>query len=320
MFDTFDSNMTWLLDELPTPVYVKNKDGLFIYANQAMLSLLQVEREQLIGSKIASIASPTIAQTSDHSDAALSEENKNVELICTLPTADGEELIILARKRLITLPDGNFGILCSLNDISQFVLYEKELEEKQRELRRQQGKLKELATIDPLTGIFNRRAFYDKAGEAIRYAEVGDLDIGVLMFDLDNFKKLNDTYGHATGDEVLVRFAKLVGDCIRGTDIFARLGGEEFVLFLPDTDERATRTIAARIRERTADTPILVNDAPVYYTTSVGGTMWRDSDTSIDTALSRADRSLYRAKEDGRNLVRFSLDYDDSVSIRTSAA
>lgn len=298
--------MTMLLDELPSPVYVKDSSGVFIYANGAFLSLMEQPLEAVLGKRIQDFNSSSLNVKSHHSDMSLTRETPESEIVTNLIRSNGDEHIILARKRLFDLPNGETGIICILNDISQFVRYEKELEEKHRELRRQQGKLKKLATIDPLTGIFNRRAFYDKAKEIISYADVGDLEVGVLMFDLDKFKNLNDTYGHAVGDEVLVRFTKILSDCIRGSDIFARLGGEEFALLLPDTNERAVRAIAERIRERTAETPVMVNQEPVYYTTSVGGTMWRNDEKSIETALNRADERLYKAKEDGRNLVRFS--------------
>lgn len=312
MSGEFGAAIQIVLDALPAPVYLKDRAGTFIYANKAFLNLLESPCSEVIGRRAEDFASPRVATKSNHSDALLNEENPENEVVTTHTRKDGVEFIIQAKKRLIEIPGVGPCILCILNDISQFVLYEKELEEKHRELRRQQGKLKELATIDPLTGIFNRRAFYDKAEEIIKYAEVGNLDVGVLMFDLDNFKILNDTHGHAVGDEVLMRFTKVVSDCIRGSDIFARLGGEEFVLLLPDTPKEATYNIAERIRQRVENTPVHVNGASVSYTTSVGGTMWMSHEHRIDNTLNRADKYLYQAKEAGRNAVRFVMPNDEA--------
>lgn len=316
----FDAASIWVLDQLPVPVCIKRSDDIFFYANKAFATLLGQPLEKIIGKPILDVVSASAASRSAHSDTFLTPENPEREIIATNIRKDGSENIIQVRKRLIDIPGHGTCILCTLNDISQFVLYEKELEEKHRELRRQQGKLKELATIDPLTGIFNRRAFYDQAAEIISYAAVGELDVGVLMFDLDKFKNLNDTFGHATGDEVLIHFTKLVADCIRTSDIFARLGGEEFGLLLPDTDVKATQLIADRIRQRTEKTAVKFNDRSIHYTTSVGATMWQPSEKRIDPSLSRADTLLYQAKQAGKNRVCFALSVDDVIDMPATRA
>lgn len=329
MSDISAVTTTLLLDELPVPVYLKNRQNVFLYANAAFVDLMGVCKDEIIGKFVEDFADPLIAVKSAHTDEALLDEiqkkepldeNLVKEFVLTLTKKDKSELIIQAKKRLINLPGIGECIMCILNDISQFIFYEKELEEKHRELRRQQSKLKELASLDPLTGIFNRRAFYDKAKEIIDYAKVGDLDVGVLMFDLDQFKKLNDTHGHAAGDEVLLRFTRVVSDCCRTSDIFARLGGEEFALLLPDTSEAATRQIAERIRKSVEANTVVINDKTIKYTTSVGATMWAVHEDKIDRTLSRADRYLYQAKEAGRNRVQFILADDENAEDRASVA
>lgn len=309
-----------LLDELPSPVYLKNSKGVMVYANAAFVELIETPLENIIGHRIEEFAPTEVALKSKSTDEELKQDDKRNDFVSTHVKKDMSELIIQAKKRFTTVPEFGECIMCVINDISQFVQYEKELEEKHRELRRQQGKLKELASLDSLTGIFNRRAFYDRAKEIIDYAKVGDLDVSLLMFDLDNFKELNDTYGHAAGDEVLLRFTRVVSDCCRNSDIFARLGGEEFCLLLPDTPEAAARNIAERIRERIEKNAVMVNGEPVHYTTSVGGTMWESHEAKIDSTLSRADRYLYQAKEAGRNVVQFILDAEDSDANKESAA
>ena len=311
------------LDEMPCPVYLKDSTGVFIYANAAFFELLEMPESRIIGKRVEDFADPQTALKSKTTDMALKQNSQNSpdnDFVTTHLKKDKSELIIQAKKRLITVPEYGQCIMCVMNDISQFVQYEKELEEKHRELRRQQGKLKELASLDPLTGIYNRRAFYDQAKEIIDYAKVGDLDVGVLMFDLDHFKDLNDNYGHAIGDEVLLRFTKVVSDCCRTSDIFARLGGEEFCLLLPDTPEGAVRNIAERVRDRIEKASVMVNGEPVHFTTSVGGTMWAAHETKIDSTLNRADNYLYEAKNSGRNTVQFTLEHEEAIKDSSSAA
>lgn len=309
-----------MLDELPSPVYLKNNQDVFVYANAAYARLIELSEADIIGKRAEEFAEQQTATKSKNTDKALSKDSPSMSFVFTHLRKDKSELIIQAHKCLVTVPDYGECIMCCMNDISQFVQYEKELEEKHRELRRQQGKLKELASLDSLTGIYNRRAFYDKAKEIIDYAKVGDLNVGLLMFDLDNFKYLNDTYGHAIGDEVLLRFTKVVSDCCRTSDIFARLGGEEFCLLLPDTPESAVRKIAERVRQRVEKNAIMVNGEPVNYSTSVGGTMWEINEEKIDRTLSRADKYLYQAKKAGRNIVQFTLQHEDLNQGSESAA
>lgn len=280
-------------------------DGSVVYANEAYLKLLNSKAESVIGHKMGPQSSLFQSVRSEADNLAEPNLKFDSEVLCKL-VADGvSECMILGKPKLITDKQGNDLILWSLCDISLFVSYEQELEDKHRELRKQQSKLKELAAIDPLTGISNRRSFYDKSEELVTYAKIGDLEIGVLMLDLDNFKSLNDTYGHAAGDEVLITFTKLIEDCIRGSDIFARLGGEEFALLLPDAPEAATRRIAQRIIDRAAQTKVKYGDHEISFTTSVGGTMWQSGEDKIDIALNRADSNLYSAKNNGRNQLSF---------------
>ena len=283
------------------------EDGecVVVYANEAYLNLLKSTEDLVIGHKSGPQSDLFQAVRSEADNLSEPKQNRDSEVLCKLITDDAKECMVLGKPKNITDKNGNELTLWSLCDISLFVSYEQELEDKHRELRKQQSKLKELAAIDPLTSISNRRSFYDNSQELVTYADIGNLEIGVLMLDLDNFKALNDTYGHAAGDEVLIAFTKLVEDCIRGSDIFARLGGEEFALLLPDAPEAATRRIAQRIIERTAQIKVQYGEHEIGFTTSVGGTMWMNGENEIDIALNRADNNLYAAKNNGRNQLHF---------------
>jgi len=301
----FNPELSEFLGDFPTPAYAENKDGIVVFANSAYVNMLNSNHEKILGSQ-SGVNSPffhvvrSMAGDMENLGTTLDSE----VLLRVIPTG-AKECMALGTPSATKDKDGNDLILWSLHDISLFVSYEQELEDKHRELRSQQSKLKELAAIDPLTGASNRRSFYDQAEEVVTYAEIGGLDIGVLMFDLDNFKALNDTYGHAAGDQVLIEFTKLAEDCIRSSDIFARLGGEEFALLLPDAPAEATQRIANRIIKRTSETEIKFEDQSIFFTTSAGGAMWHAEDKKIDISLGRADKQLYHAKNSGRNQLQF---------------
>jgi diguanylate cyclase (GGDEF)-like protein len=157
-----------------------------------------------------------------------------------------------------------------------------------------------LATVDPLTGSLNRRAFGLVAErERLRAGRNGGA-ITVAYFDLDEFKTINDEHGHATGDRLLRVFAASVRAGIRSTDIFSRMGGDEFVLLLPDTDARDSVVIVDRVRRILAD---LCETEGTAMTTSIGIATYRFPPSSIDVMVAGADELMYRAKARGGDSV-----------------
>jgi diguanylate cyclase (GGDEF)-like protein len=160
-------------------------------------------------------------------------------------------------------------------------------------------KLKLLATTDNLTGAFNRRRFreaiWQEINRAVRYSEA----LTLIAFDLDHFKKINDTHGHHAGDEALQAVAEIVTKNIRSTDILARTGGEEFALIAPSTDLENARVVAERLRETIEEHSF----GAVGTVTVSFGVAELKKDDHINAFISRADRALYNAKERGRNRV-----------------
>jgi diguanylate cyclase (GGDEF)-like protein len=134
------------------------------------------------------------------------------------------------------------------------------------------------------------------------------------MIDIDHFKKINDTHGHAAGDEVIKRVAGLIGECIRSTDKVARLGGEEFVVLLREADLDASNFLAERIREAVENGAATYRDTAIAATVSVGVTMVAASDRDVQDLIERADQALYLAKNNGRNCVRQMLVYKDATA------
>lgn len=166
------------------------------------------------------------------------------------------------------------------------------------------SRLHHLATHDQLTGTANRNAFHESARELAH----GNTPIAVLMIDLDHFKAVNDNYGHAAGDEVLVAFSQRVRACLRPGDAFGRLGGEEFAAVIPLHSKPDAIHIAERIREAVSGAPISLNDGRlVELTVSIGFSFSPETEMpGIEHLLASADAALYRAKANGRDRVESS--------------
>ncbi len=162
---------------------------------------------------------------------------------------------------------------------------------------------KRLASSDPLTSLPNRRFFKETAKiELARFRRFGGT-MSVLMMDLDHFKLVNDTYGHLAGDTVLKKVAAHCKAAVRGSDTFARIGGEEFVALLPGTDEAGAIILAEKLRLIVENLKIKTDAGKLQVTTSIGISSVESRDRSINAALERADKALYAAKNAGRNRV-----------------
>ena len=161
--------------------------------------------------------------------------------------------------------------------------------------------VRRISVRDPLTDVFNRRYFFEVASRefarAKRYHEV----FSIIIFDLDNFKAVNDTYGHLAGDDALRAICRVCLENIRAVDIFARYGGEEFVLLLPRTDQLRAGESGERLREVIAAAPIAFNGSQFHVTTSLGLCTFEESLPDLDAMLMRADEALFAAKRGGKN-------------------
>ena len=183
---------------------------------------------------------------------------------------------------------------------TQLYLSQKELEIKEKE--KENIELEEMASIDPLTNCVNRRKFEELSSlelqRAIRYKS----DLSFIMLDIDHFKAVNDTYGHAIGDEVLKHFSSVCLEMARALDVVARIGGEEFVVMLPETNSKGAYIFAERFREKIFNSSITVENHTIKYSVSIGISVLDDiNDKDVKVILERADKALYRAKESGRN-------------------
>jgi two-component system, cell cycle response regulator len=173
-----------------------------------------------------------------------------------------------------------------------------------------------MASVDELTKLHNRRYLTNHMNREFERAIENKKQLSAIMLDVDHFKKVNDTYGHAVGDDVLVELARRMIECTRASDLSARLGGEEFVVVMPETSMQVALTIAERLREGVGGKPFAMRDGSpgLDITISLGVAVIGGADDTPAALLARADEALYRAKSGGRNCVVGSSNDVEAVS------
>jgi len=170
-----------------------------------------------------------------------------------------------------------------------------------KRVRRYENDLKKIALYDELTGLYNRRFVSRTEDLIIKNARRSGNKLGILMCDIDFFKKVNDTYGHDVGDEVLKNVAKIMTKSVRESDVVVRFGGEEFLIFLINADKKNSFEIAENIRKRVESSSIKINGTSINVTISIGVSEFSGNDNNFDKAIKLADLALYKAKNSGRN-------------------
>lgn len=269
-------------------------DNSFLDCNNAALKMFDCStREDFFGKHPADLSPPEQPGGEDSRTAAAEcmaiafREGRN-HFEWTHRRLDGEDF---PAEVLLTpvIQEGKALVQATVRDITE----RKHLE---RELRT-------LATTDPLTGAFNRRSFLEKGSDIMAQYLRYKRPTSVLMMDIDHFKQINDTFGHHVGDDVLKALVKECLVTVRKSDVFGRLGGEEFGVILMENDSEQSLQVAERIRQRVANLSVGTESGPVNLTISIGLTYFQDDDATLEMAMQRADKALYEAKDTGRNRV-----------------
>ena len=203
----------------------------------------------------------------------------------------------------LTTSDGfHIGSVCAIDSaVRDFGPREKAILTELAHVAMNELELRRLASTDALTGVSSRRAFRDEAGKFVALARRHRSALSCITFDLDHFKSINDTYGHAAGDQVLSAVSRLVSDQLRRTDLFGRLGGEEFAVLLPHTDQHRAYEAAEKLRLAIRTLKIPGSHPPIAVSASVGVASLDPVGDDIDSQLQKADEALYAAKRAGRN-------------------
>jgi diguanylate cyclase (GGDEF)-like protein len=224
------------------------------------------------------------------------------------------ELVHRGKERLVTTAWRFFGLerpyiggvgresASSSELVDQVEVLRRRYHESVSQLASLTGRLRELAMIDSLTGVLNRRAFLDHAdGEWVRHRRHNH-SLSCAMVDVDGFKKINDTFGHAAGDAVLQHIGALLRATLRASDLPARLGGDEFAALMPETTLDGAVALGERLLARVQQRPLHVLDQSLATTLSIGVAS-AEGCNSLEELIAKADRALYRAKKEGRARV-----------------
>ncbi len=232
----------------------------------------------------------------------LSKKAKEFVLMIEKPL---KEIITLSNKILETnkikrfKPTGIIDLDILINNFNKLVI---SLNYKTKKLIEEESKRifnEKLANTDVLTGCFNRRYLIDFSIEYLKIVKRKKLSMSIMMLDLDDFKYINDTFGHSTGDKVLIDFVKLIKQNIRENDLIVRLGGDEFLVLLPNTNINDAKIVAQKILSNLSKENI---KSEFKVNTSIGIAKY-EGDTTINTIISRADNALYQAKSSGKNCI-----------------
>jgi diguanylate cyclase (GGDEF)-like protein/PAS domain S-box-containing protein len=289
LIDT-QERMGMMLDLMPMGLLIHTRQGI-IFANQEACRQLHISQKQAIGHHFLDFIDATeVSAVADQINQSFADESNLQTRETRLSHPGGDLYIKLISCRLPW--QGNPVVQILLQDVT--------------DLKRTEQKLRHMAITDELTGAFNRRhAFHEGTIHADRDRN-HDAPLSAILLDVDHFKKVNDTHGHQLGDRALVALAtiaeRIIKSMRRSDAMFARLGGEEFLVLLPGVDAAKARDIAERIRKAIASHEV-APDKQLRITVSMGVGTLQDADRSFEDLLSRCDDALYAAKGAGRNRV-----------------
>ncbi len=280
-----------VIDALPFPIYYKDLDGKYLGCNKAYAEYVGIDREQLIGKTVFEIFDRIPAAIFAASDQELLN-SPGIQIYETPVHRQGQDTIYIKfHKATFHEQDGTVaGLIGAIIDITEQKTLEK--------------KFQRLATYDDLTAIYNRREGRKQLRKLCKDAVRKQRPISVILLDLDDFKRINDTYGHDTGDVVLKTAAQCLDRYSRANDFVCRYGGEEFLIILPETSLTEAVMIAERYRKELQSLKIqITSDEDLGVTASLGVSQLDNEFTDREMMLKQADTALYKAKEKGKNQV-----------------
>ncbi|WP_268233801.1 sensor domain-containing diguanylate cyclase [Terasakiella brassicae] len=292
-----ERQLTTILDNMKAHVYIKDTSYTYTYVNADMCEYLGKTFDEIVGKTDAEIFGESVAERFHQSDTQVFNYRENCTSIeKSRHYRTGKSCYFLSIKAPLINDVGNAHALIGIStDVT--------------EQQRMERELRKMASTDVLTGANNRRHFLELCEKEMDRAKRYGHNLSLIMLDVDHFKHINDTYGHATGDEAIRSMTKLCRDSLRNSDVLGRIGGEEFAILLPETDLIGAWQIAQRIRQNTEDFAFDTGQGKIDgFTASFGLTGLLEKDQNPDDLLKRADIALYDAKTQGRNRVCEKID------------
>jgi diguanylate cyclase (GGDEF)-like protein/PAS domain S-box-containing protein len=297
-----------VFDAAPIAIAVLDRDLRYVEANEAYATAAGLERPDILGHTLAELF-PTTGTLLERSLRQLLDtgEVSDASPVAEFPPREGEEMHWLVNRFAIPGPDGRIvGVASIVADVTSMKQAEDSLEElltleqeARLEVELARHELARIATTDPLTGLANRLAFSEHCSLALARADRNGTSVAVLYLDLNGFKSVNDTLGHAAGDELLCEVARRLEHHARATDVVARLGGDEFMLLLADLERDSAAVVAARVAERTAGT-LEMTRGEIAVSAAIGVAVSPVDGTDEQGLLASADKRMYVVKQAGR--------------------
>ena len=274
-----------------------NTDGMYFGCNHAFQIFAGREEDAIIGRTDIELFGEERGNTIREKDRIVLDSGHDIHYEEWAVGADGQRILLHTKKTLLRDDEGNvIGLLNISRDMTQEHLYKVQVEESER-------RYKELANTDELTGIPNRRLFFELAREYFKIALRDETPLSLLMIDIDYFKAINDTHGHLVGDHVIAYVASLIKNRLRESDVVARYAGDEFVVMLHNTDLKNAGKIAEELRGLFVQKPFQTEEGvTIPVAISIGAVMYQ-GEKECEHLLTRADEALYLAKRRGRNRI-----------------
>ncbi len=279
-------------------IFFKDNHFNYLGCNEAFLLFVGKSKEEMIGHSDFELFNLETATLFREMDIEMLQKNKihtNFEWV-TYP--DGTQVYLQTQKIPFHYDKDKLGVLGISRDLTQLYLAQKEL--------------KKQSYIDPLTKTNNRRSYEKKITKLIALHKRYTTSFSVIMYDIDDFKKINDTYGHNVGDKVLIEMSALVQSTLRVNDSLCRIGGEEFIILLPETSQESALRVAEKIRSNVENELHTIENKSI--TISIGVCEVRENDTE-DTLFIRVDSLLYDSKRNGKNRVTSALQKGYPIAI-----
>jgi len=273
-----------IFDNTPAPIYMKDSEGRYVLINKRFEMLAHTSLKEIIGKKDENVFPEDIATIFCVQDEEVKLRNRSLEFEETLCLPDGKFTFITVKFPLHDVNGKILGVAGFCTDIT--------------ERKKAEDELFYAASHDSLTGLFNRQAFKNLLINEMERAKRYDTSFSLIILDIDNFKSINDTFGHQAGDRVLVNIAELLRQNVRTVDCVGRWGGEEFLILLSETRGNEAALVAEKLRNALVSHKF---DEAVI-TASFGVTIYQRDDTP-DIIIKRVDELLYRAKDRGKNRV-----------------
>jgi diguanylate cyclase (GGDEF)-like protein/PAS domain S-box-containing protein len=298
-----------IINSIPDPIFVKDRNRHWIVLNQAYADLFGLAISDLLGKSVQEILPTDQAKHLHFQDDWVFQHQRTEEIEEEFINLQGQRYHLSTKRSLHKDGAGNVFLVGVIHDITQRKNLEEELRRTRDQLFQDNSELSYLANHDPLTTLPNRKLFLERLQQAIEVAAAANHrhhQVALLFLDLDGFKQVNDSLGHAVGDVLLQAVAKRLSACLRaGSDTVARLGGDEFVVILPNVPGAlVAKRVAQKILTTLAE-DFTISGNTIHVTSSIGISIYPSDSREVVILIEKADNAMYHAKSCGKNQFVF---------------